>query len=488
MKVELGSQTTPPEMPPMTHKEFTQMTSRNHLSGEQASSLAADMRSKWGRKVVESGLQKALPQHNRELNAFFTEEEKEFTDSGGNITPKTLYFCHDPAGLVAKVKELRGIQGETENLVQGDTGQGWLKIGLSVIKKEDLEKDQGVRVSAAGTEYLETGDEAGPSKKATRRTRQQGIGGGSQFSDWGARKMILLAVIPKVPESHHNLSLIFTAIGLNRIPFMLTGDFAFMMPILGLVKGCGGTNPCPLCDQRKTTTGGQGSRWVEGEVDLRTLGSLHTNFVGWSERRGTSAAATMRWKGVCGEPLLEISEAEGRGPDVWLLILIVPAPLHLYLSYNELINFLQKTMWPEVKEVLRDRLGVQCHVYQGKVGNYEGPSIHKILNNLETLEQYMLGGSTMRPFYATFIAFKAVASAVLSAKQLPVDWRERLHHLRTCLLHLHTHHGMNITPKLHILITHVEQWVDRFGRSLGKEGEQQGEAVHHIWKRQRESM
>ena len=47
---------------------------------------------------------------------------------------------------------------------------------------------------------------------------------------------------------------------------------------------------------------------------------------------------------------------------------------------------------------------------------------------------------------------------------------------------------MNITPKLHILTTHVEQWVDRFGRSLGKEGEQQGEAVHHIWKRQIESM
>ena len=47
---------------------------------------------------------------------------------------------------------------------------------------------------------------------------------------------------------------------------------------------------------------------------------------------------------------------------------------------------------------------------------------------------------------------------------------------------------MNITPKLHILIVHVEQWVDVFGRSLGREGEQQGEAVHHIWKRLLESQ
>ena len=42
---------------------------------------------------------------------------------------------------------------------------------------------------------------------------------------------------------------------------------------------------------------------------------------------------------------------------------------------------------------------------------------------------------------------------------------------------------MSITPKLHVLIVHVEQWVDIFGRPLGMEGEQAGEAVHHIWKR-----
>ena len=30
--------------------------------------------------------------------------------------------------------------------------------------------------------------------------------------------------------------------------------------------------------------------------------------------------------------------------------------------------------------------------------------------------------------------------------------------------------------------------MDVFGRSLGREGEQQGEAVHHIWKRLLESQ
>ena len=48
-----------------------------------------------------------------------------------------------------------------------------------------------------------------PKKKIGRRTRNEGIGGGKEFTDWGARKMILLAVVHKVPESHYNIGLIF---------------------------------------------------------------------------------------------------------------------------------------------------------------------------------------------------------------------------------------------------------------------------------------
>ena len=43
--------------------------------------------------------------------------------------------------------------------------------------------------------------------------------------------------------------------------------------------------------------------------------------------------------------------------------------------------------------------------------------------------------------------------------------------------------GMPITPKFHVLTVHVEQWIDRNGRSMGKEGEASGEALHHLWKR-----
>ena len=96
-------------------------------------------------------------------------------------------------------------------------------------------------------------------------------------------------------------------------------------------------------------------------------------------------------------------------------------------------------------------------------------------------------GSKLYLYYNTFFAFKEVAGSLLSAELSP-QWRAKIHQLRHCITKLHTDYGMNISPKLHILIVHVEEWVDMHGRSLGKEGEQHGESVHHHWRRLLETV
>ena len=68
-------------------------------------------------------------------------------------------------------------------------------------------------------------------------------------------------------------------------------------------------------------------------------------------------------------------------------------------------------------------------------------------------------------------------------KELLVTWREDLFSLKENLEKLRVTMGLPITPKFHILTVHVEQWVDRNGCSLGKEGKSSGEALHHIWRR-----
>ena len=74
-------------------------------------------------------------------------------------------------------------------------------------------------------------------------------------------------------------------------------------------------------------------------------------------------------------------------------------------------------------------------------------------------------------FFHTFVFFKEVAHEVFGDK-LNGHWWEKLHKLRFWINQLHTVAGMPVTPKLHILTKHAKQWVDMFGPSFGREGEQ----------------
>ena len=362
-------------------------------------------------------------------------------------------------------------------LVQGDTGQGFLKLAVSRIRVEELERTTYTRVIAPGVVYQET--EPGVREAKKRRTREEGMSGGDQFHDWGARKILILAIVRKVPESHHNLQLIFEAVKLSQLQFKLTGDFSFFMPCFGL-KGCSSANPCPVCDQGRSKVGGIKARWVEEEeVSLRSFGSLHHNFTRWvMEGSKTSAPKTRKWKSVTAEVLVK-----GQGDTDELLILdkIIPGPLHLYLSINEVINFCENHDWKEIKAVLKTVAGVEVHEYMGKAGNYEGPSIRKVFRKLSILKEHMQSSPKVL-YYNVLVAFKEVAESVFSTRLHPM-WRKHLSTLKSALETLSSSQGIPLTPKLHVLVMHVEQWIESNGRSLGKEGESSGEALHHTWKR-----
>ena len=291
------------------------------------------------------------------------------------------------------MKQLRGLEGvPTMNILQGDSGQGWTKLCLSIIPVSDLEcEPAGIRRPAAGLYYEpeEQGSGPGPSKQPRRRTRAEGISGGRDFKDWGSRKMLLLAVVRTTTESHHNLQILLDAINANSFPYKLTGDFAFLLPIVGCTKGCSSCNPCPMCDAWRTKEGGTKPRWVDPEkASLRTLGNQFDHFNGWvADGSKTSAAATRKWKSVCGKPLIPL--AQGRKESDLILMLVIPGPLHIYLSFNEIVNYAEQTILPNIKQLFNDVAGVQVHVYQGRVGNYQGPMIGKIFRHLPELKHHL---------------------------------------------------------------------------------------------------
>ena len=92
------------------------------------------------------------------------------------------------------------------------------------------------------------------------------------------------------------------------------------------------------------------AKWAEGEVSLRTLGDLHTDYSGWYiEGELTGTAATKKWNSMTG-PVLVM----GQGDTFDTVVLggkVIPGSLHLLLAANDLFNRCEATSWSEVKEV-----------------------------------------------------------------------------------------------------------------------------------------
>ena len=114
---------------------------------------------------------------------------------------------------------------------------------------------------------------------------------------------------------------------------------------------------------------------------LSSFQLLLDNYMTWTlEGENNSAVQTKRFNKSVTGPLLVFGVEDTH--DMLVLDKVVPGPLHLYLSCNEVINHCEKTCCPEVKDVMLDRVDAQVHVYQGKIENYEGPSLQKIFSKL----------------------------------------------------------------------------------------------------------
>ena len=171
----------------------------------------ADLRVKFGRNVVEKDLRDDISDHNRRFSEYFKVETRIFEDKKNFPVEKPLFYCHRTVEFLKLVAHLRGQEWDClEPLAQGDSGQLWFKLALGLINKEE------------------------------------GIGGGAMFHSWEVRKLLVLALVQGIPESNHNLRIIFSAVSLQEIKYRITGDLHFLMPVLGLMS-TSSSNPCPFC-------------------------------------------------------------------------------------------------------------------------------------------------------------------------------------------------------------------------------------------------
>ena len=117
--------------------------------------------------------------------------------------------------------------GDVQVLVGLDDGQGFNKIGFTLID--------------CGKEVVE-----GRTKKS------QGLFP-KAFKDSGVKKLFLAAVVPGVPENHHNQKVLLNALGMEGIEWSMTVDLKMAICLTGKASGQP-TFGCPFCDMGKPYT------------------------------------------------------------------------------------------------------------------------------------------------------------------------------------------------------------------------------------------
>ena len=125
---------TPPPQPQFSHQDMMTMASSAHLTGKQINTIAADMRIKLGRSVIEPGLNKAVIEHNNMYSDFFSGDKKVFWSNEGDLVEKIAFCCHNVKGFLEMVATQRGRVLEECNIkIGGDTGKGFLKLTASIF-------------------------------------------------------------------------------------------------------------------------------------------------------------------------------------------------------------------------------------------------------------------------------------------------------------------------------------------------------------------
>ena len=160
------------------------------------------------------------------LERYFNVESVTFKNTDNKDFESPLVFCSDVCGFVETLAYLRGYNfTDMVEKVGMDSGKGHLRLVLTLYDEEDLLD-------------FSTG---------SRVTRQEGIGSSCHYKLTGRKKIMILASVPKVPESYVNCSIIMNKVNINSLAYKFTGDLKIMNILAGLMSASSKC-PCVYCE------------------------------------------------------------------------------------------------------------------------------------------------------------------------------------------------------------------------------------------------
>ena len=99
------------------------------------------------------------------------------------------------------------------------------------------------------------------------------------------------------------------------------------------------------------------------------------------------------------------------------------------------------------------------------------------MSSLDILQDRLSTTADLKLFLDFLNAFNDLKNGVFGAN-LVENWKEVCQKFRNSLYRLNKYVQVPITPKLHVMAVHVEEWLETHRRAMGEDSEQSVEASH----------
>ena len=283
-----------------------------------------------------------------------------------------------------------------------------------------------------------------------------------KFKSTGVKQSIVLGCAP-VCESYINCKIILDKIDLSSVDFQISADLKLLNIILGL-QSASSKFPCPYCLSSKNKDG----KWIAG-AESRTFQNVKENFEKF-EKSDKKRKNLQKFFNVEFGSLINPTNL-----NTEILMICPPPPLHCIKlgPFNHAWESLNQ-LCPEVNDIIKSKLNVQKTSYQGK--GFEGNQINKILRNIDSLKE-TLESRGLSDFLETFKHIENMDKALCS-KKLDKNFKTVVSDFLKAWENLNIKYGVSYTNKIHIIESHVTEYVEKTGKPLGSTSDQLVEAMH----------